>query len=189
MNNKKRKLILIVWVNFISIILLILLFLLGLRLPKLFKTKKQPNQQPQHQHQHQHIYDTNKIEDIVRLLIKLKQLQELKEQQKQKQFQEELIKSMDDKMSSLPLPQNDSISSKIPSLQELDAFNTSIKEGLDVSSDLIQEGIEVVGKLAKEGIEVVGKLAKESTPFAFALGAGILAVAVLGPAAAPLALI
>nr|WP_015083763.1 hypothetical protein [Candidatus Phytoplasma tritici]AFW98271.1 hypothetical protein [Candidatus Phytoplasma tritici] len=91
--NKKRKIILKIWVIFIAIILLILLFLLGLRLPKLFKNslnnEDKLESSKQLQYQIQYIHDTNKINNIIKSLIKLKQLKESKQKQTQEQKQTE----------------------------------------------------------------------------------------------------
>ncbi|MGL9687626.1 MAG: hypothetical protein ACQBVK_02445, partial [Candidatus Phytoplasma sp. TWB_XP] len=90
MNNKKRKLILRIWIIFISIILFILLFLLGLRLPKFFKSIQDKNKvETQSKYQTQYIYDTNKVQNIVRLLTELKTLKQLKNKQQQQEQQKE----------------------------------------------------------------------------------------------------
>ncbi|GAK74168.1 hypothetical protein ['Chrysanthemum coronarium' phytoplasma] len=90
MNNKKRKIILIVLVVFISIILLILLFLLGLRLPKLFKSIQDKNKvETQSQYQTQYIHDTNKVNNIIGLINALKHLKQLKESKNKKQNKEQ----------------------------------------------------------------------------------------------------
>ncbi|QKX95313.1 hypothetical protein [Candidatus Phytoplasma asteris] len=82
--NKKRKIILIIWTIFIAIILLILLFLLGLRLPKLFKSIQDNNKvETQSQYQTQYIHDTNKVNNIIGLINSLKRLKELKNQKQQ----------------------------------------------------------------------------------------------------------
>ncbi len=90
MNNKKRKIILIVWVVFISIIILILLFLLGLRLPKFIKSIQDNNKvETQSKYQTQYIHDTNKVENIIGLINSLKRLKELKNKQQQEEQQQE----------------------------------------------------------------------------------------------------
>nr|WP_173266080.1 hypothetical protein [Periwinkle leaf yellowing phytoplasma] len=88
--NKKRKLILIIWTIFIAIILLILLFLLGLRLPKLFKSIQDKNKvETQSKYQTQYIHDTNKVNDIIGLINALKHLKQLKESKNKQQQQEQ----------------------------------------------------------------------------------------------------
>nr|WP_012662296.1 hypothetical protein [Onion yellows phytoplasma]BAH22369.1 hypothetical protein [Onion yellows phytoplasma] len=87
--NKKRKLILIIWTIFIAIILLILLFLLGLRLPKFFKSIQDKNKvETQSQYQIQYIYDTNKVNNIIGLINSLKRLKTLKKLKHQTEKQE-----------------------------------------------------------------------------------------------------
>ncbi len=89
--HKKRKIILKIWIIFIAIIILILLFFLGLRLPKLPKSKQQYKNtvETQSQYQIQYIHDTNKIQNIIKSLIKLKQLKESKQTKEQTQEQEQ----------------------------------------------------------------------------------------------------
>nr|BAH20798.1 hypothetical protein [Onion yellows phytoplasma] len=88
--NKKRKLILNLWIIFIVIVLLILLFLLGLRLPKLFKSIKDKNKvETQSQYQTQYIYDTNKVNNIIGLINALKHLKQLKESKNKQQNKEQ----------------------------------------------------------------------------------------------------
>nr|WP_012297489.1 hypothetical protein [Paulownia witches'-broom phytoplasma]ABR08380.1 hypothetical protein [Paulownia witches'-broom phytoplasma] len=90
MNNKKRKIILIIWVIFISIILLILLFLLGLRLPKLFKSIQDKNEvETQSKYQTQYIHDTNKVNNIIGLINSLKRLKTLKQLKPQTEKQDD----------------------------------------------------------------------------------------------------
>ncbi|GFZ75540.1 hypothetical protein HPP_4980 [Hydrangea phyllody phytoplasma] len=176
MNNVKRKKILNLWIIFISIILAILLFLLGLKLPKLFKTKKQPNQQPQHQYQYQYqyIYDTNKVNDILRLLELLKELQRLKELQNQVEKQKETQPIIN------LVPQKDFFPSQVPfkQLNDLNYLN-------DDKKSLMGELASLAPKLGKE-LAVVG--------ITVATGAAICVVAApilasLGPAASLLALL
>ncbi|WP_238568804.1 hypothetical protein [Chrysanthemum yellows phytoplasma] len=66
-----------------------LLFLLGLRLPKLFKSIQDKNKlETQSQYQTQYIHDTNKVQNIIGLINSLKclkTLKQLKEPKKQKQ--------------------------------------------------------------------------------------------------------
>ncbi|ABC65803.1 conserved hypothetical protein (plasmid) [Aster yellows witches'-broom phytoplasma AYWB] len=84
--NKKRKIILKIWIIFISILILIMLFLLGLKLPKLLKSKQQQDNnkvETQFPYQNQYIHDTNKFENIIGLMNSLKRLKELKKQQKE----------------------------------------------------------------------------------------------------------
>ncbi|GAK74154.1 hypothetical protein ['Chrysanthemum coronarium' phytoplasma] len=88
--NKKRKLILNLWIIFIVIILLIILFLLGLRLPKLFKSIQDKNKvETQSQYQTQYIHDTNKVNNIIGLINALKHLKQLKESKNKKQNKEQ----------------------------------------------------------------------------------------------------
>nr|WP_229270186.1 hypothetical protein [Aster yellows phytoplasma] len=88
--NKKRKLILNLWIIFIVIVLLILLFLLGLRLPKLFKSIQDKNKvETQSQYQTQYIYDTNKVNNIIGLINALKHLKQLKESKNKQQNKEQ----------------------------------------------------------------------------------------------------
>nr|WP_015060404.1 hypothetical protein [Periwinkle leaf yellowing phytoplasma]AEA36702.1 hypothetical protein [Periwinkle leaf yellowing phytoplasma] len=88
--NKKRKLILNLWIIFIVIILLIILFLLGLRLPKLFKSIQDKNKvETQSQYQTQYIHDTNKVNNIIGLINALKHLKQLKESKNKQQNKEQ----------------------------------------------------------------------------------------------------
>ncbi|WP_238374436.1 hypothetical protein [Aster yellows witches'-broom phytoplasma] len=128
-----------------------MLFLLGLRLPKLLKSKQQKTEnqvQNQSQYQIQYIHDTNKVQNIVRLLTELKTLKQLKNKQLQKQvekqketqpinnldffdpkFQNELYhklsKSMDEQMSQFS--QKDFVSSEIP-FEQLNDNNKLVKD-------------------------------------------------------------
>nr|WP_015060419.1 hypothetical protein [Periwinkle leaf yellowing phytoplasma]AEA36707.1 hypothetical protein [Periwinkle leaf yellowing phytoplasma] len=147
--NKKRKLILNLWIIFIVIVLLILLFLLGLRLPKLFKSIQDKNKvETQSQYQTQYIYDTNKVKNIVRLLTELKKLKQLKNKQLQKQvlnqketqpinnldffdpkvqndLYHKLSKSMEEQM--IQFSQKDFVSSEVPS-EQLNDDNQLVKD-------------------------------------------------------------
>nr|WP_015060410.1 hypothetical protein [Periwinkle leaf yellowing phytoplasma]AEA36713.1 hypothetical protein [Periwinkle leaf yellowing phytoplasma] len=118
--NKKRKLILKLWVIFIKIIILILLFLLGLRLPKFFKSIQDKNKvETQSQYQTQYIYDTNKVQNIVRLLTELKKLKQLKNKQLQKQvLNQKETQSINNK---------DFVSSEFPS-EQLNDDNKLVKD-------------------------------------------------------------
>lgn len=104
--NKKRKIILIIWFIFILIILLILLFLLGLSLPKLFKSIQDKNKvETQFQYQTQYIYDTNKIQNIINLMNSLKRLKELKLLKESKSNQElynSIVKSPQSEINYIP---------------------------------------------------------------------------------------
>ncbi|WP_238374435.1 hypothetical protein [Aster yellows witches'-broom phytoplasma] len=63
-----------------------MLFLLGLKLPKLLKSKQQQDNnkvETQFPYQNQYIHDTNKFENIIGLMNSLKRLKELKKQQKE----------------------------------------------------------------------------------------------------------
>ncbi|ABC65792.1 conserved hypothetical protein (plasmid) [Aster yellows witches'-broom phytoplasma AYWB] len=88
--NKKRKIILKIWIIFISILILILLLLLGLRLPKLFKSIQDKNKvKTQSQYQTQYIHDTNKVNNIIGLINSLKRLKTLKQLKPQTEKQKE----------------------------------------------------------------------------------------------------
>ncbi|WP_341833801.1 putative cop number controling protein (plasmid) [Candidatus Phytoplasma asteris] len=94
--NKKRKIILKIWFIFIAIILLILLFLLGLKLPKLLKSKQQQDNnkvETQYKYQTQYIHDTDKVENIIGLMNYFKRLKELKKQQQESKQQQKQLES------------------------------------------------------------------------------------------------
>nr|WP_015060415.1 hypothetical protein [Periwinkle leaf yellowing phytoplasma]AEA36718.1 hypothetical protein [Periwinkle leaf yellowing phytoplasma] len=178
--NKKRKLILIIWTIFIAIILLILLFLLGLRLPKLFKQPKSTSStQQQYQYQTQYIYDTNKVQNIVRLLTELKKLKQLKNKQLQKQV----------------LNQKET-----QPINNLDFFDPKVQNDLyhKLSKSMDEQMIQFSQKdfVSSEQLNDDNQLVKDIAVVTLATGAAVISCVVLapifasvGPIAAPLALL
>nr|WP_172687933.1 hypothetical protein [Rice orange leaf phytoplasma]ATL14547.1 hypothetical protein [Rice orange leaf phytoplasma] len=188
MNNKKRKIILIVWVAFISIIILILLFLLGLRLPKLFKSIQDKNKvETQSKYQTQYIHDTNKVNNIIGLINALKHLKQLKELKKKQQQEEQQINNLD---FFDPKVQND-LYHKLSKSMDEQMSQFSQKDFVT-----FQEEVQYQFDWNSNYDDDDNKLVKDIAVVTLATGAVVISCVVLtpifaslGPIAAPLALL